>query len=597
MKSLKYQLSEGNCLIEIPIDPENPDFRILEVIENIPNPHKKWGNAAQLTLHYDRLNGKKESNTMSFGFGLFTSKDRQMLEQFNRNDNSIQKIILELKIDEGWEDLSIDLEIELGRSLINMTKPWQEFSHHISNPTNSKIFFSAPFGQGKTTFLNEFFRQQSKDYEVFRIFPVNYSVATNQDIFRYIKTDILFELVVDKNITFEKLEVSYLETIPTFVKKNADRILAPFLMLIPEVGKNLFAFYEKMKTVTDSFVEVHDKESAGDKTEVDVFLQGLFEQEGSIYEDNLITQIIRQQIKSIKEKTKKKTVLIIDDLDRLDPEHTFRILNIISAHYDSRNGDNLLADYNKFGFDRIIVVCDIENIKNIFLHRYGTHANFSGYINKFYSTTHFEYDNKKVMLDMIEALNDVQTRGGKALIYQASLNAIFYNLIENDQISLRNLIKLENCSLTEHIQYLDTRAAKGYYQFNRGICTPVISLLSDFFGENSLLNMIQNCKEDRRIISARILKASCWNLMASIANDTDNDNASSPFTVTVKSTSYEIYLTEHDYTGRILVKSASIFSTNIDLLTHQFSMEDFYELLLKNVKRYFQMRKSLDLNK
>ena len=67
----------------------------------------------------------------------------------------------------------------------------------------------------------------------------------------------------------------------------------------------------------------------------------------------------------------------MDDLDRLDPESIFRLLNIFSSFFD-RN------QKNKFGFDKIIIVADYENIKNIFHHKYGEETDFEGYmINSF----------------------------------------------------------------------------------------------------------------------------------------------------------------------------------------------------------------------
>ena len=44
-------------------------------------------------------------------------------------------------------------------------------------------------------------------------------------------------------------------------------------------------------------------------------------------------------------RNKKKNVLVIDDLDRIDPEHIFRILNILSVH------NNHFDSENKFSFD------------------------------------------------------------------------------------------------------------------------------------------------------------------------------------------------------------------------------------------------------
>ena len=48
----------------------------------------------------------------------------------------------------------------------------------------------------------------------------------------------------------------------------------------------------------------------------------------NIFLYNLIDQL---------KKDGKKTVLIIDDLDRIDPEHIFRLLNVFAAHLDIRD--------------------------------------------------------------------------------------------------------------------------------------------------------------------------------------------------------------------------------------------------------------------
>jgi len=49
-------------------------------------------------------------------------------------------------------------------------------------------------------------------------------------------------------------------------------------------------------------------------------------------ESDIISEIIKAKIQKSKEK--RESVLILDDLDRIDPEHIFRILNIFSAHFD-----------------------------------------------------------------------------------------------------------------------------------------------------------------------------------------------------------------------------------------------------------------------
>ena len=63
---------------------------------------------------------------------------------------------------------------------------------------------------------------------------------------------------------------------------------------------------------------------------------------GCIYEEDGYTKLIRMAIEWIsqdhslngEERKAKKPVLIIEDLDRLDPKHLFRILNVVSAHIE-----------------------------------------------------------------------------------------------------------------------------------------------------------------------------------------------------------------------------------------------------------------------
>lgn len=593
MKLIQRQIKPKGSKIEIIINPENPYFAVRKVNVNFPNQFQKIGDIAIIKFTASKANNETTTYDIkvSNGMGIFFNELEKYFQPFN--DASFQKVTLELLHFDPDDELSIDFEIQLGRDLLEMKKPWQEFNDHISNPVNTKIFFSAPFGQGKTTFLNEFFKQEKETYEVFRIFPVNYSVASNQDIFRYIKADLLYQLVVDKVSEFDKLDASYLKTIPTFIKKNPDKILAPFLMLIPEVGKNIFSFYEKIKTVTDSFVDFHDGESKDDNKEVDSFLQKLLHEEGSIYEDNLLTQIIRQQVKSIN--SKKKSVLLIDDLDRLDPDHTFRILNIISAHYDIyQNSDS--TDYNKFGFDKIVVVCDIDNIQNIFEHRYGARANFSGYINKFYSTSSFKYENKRIMFSITDTLIDFQVQGKRPEKYYYALNTILRNFIGADQISLRDLIKLSKSSLEYHIRFLNSAYARGFDHYKYGLCTPILSFLSDLYDKNALLSMVEKSRTIDGLSSSARLTDVCWDLLIAIANNSRDKNKRGPHEITFNNKTYSLIIGSEFFTDRLQIEGGTCDGENINIIGTNFSQKDYYDLLEENIKWYFRFQNEWQLN-
>src|ERR1700754_2660453 len=79
----------------------------------------------------------------------------------------------------------------------------KKFIEHLKIKDNERIIFSGKFGHGKTTFLEYFFEEDKQkinfkneiSYNVIKLFPVNYSIASNEDIFKYIKYDIILEML------------------------------------------------------------------------------------------------------------------------------------------------------------------------------------------------------------------------------------------------------------------------------------------------------------------------------------------------------------------------------------------------------------------
>jgi hypothetical protein len=63
------------------------------------------------------------------------------------------------------------------------------FSEFLEDEDNVKIIFSGIYGIGKTYFIHKFFEDLGKKYTPIYLSPVKYSVASNKDIFEYIKVD------------------------------------------------------------------------------------------------------------------------------------------------------------------------------------------------------------------------------------------------------------------------------------------------------------------------------------------------------------------------------------------------------------------------
>jgi hypothetical protein len=275
--------------------------------------------------------------------------------------------------------------------------PTREFETHLGLIDNKRILFSGRFGSGKSYFLKHFFARHDK-FEVFFINPINYQIAKNEDIFELIKFDIILDLLSKEWLSKESDSVKNSLLMQFFILNKSDNIFFDFLSLLPKLGKiasinkSLTSFYQSFKDYKEAITQKTDIERA------ELFIKSLESQSGSINEIDPITQLIFSSIKTNKTELK-ESVLIIDDLDRIDPEHIFRIFNVFSSHFTEQPNED-----NKFGFDKVILVCDIENVHKIFHSKYGQDVDFSGYIDKFYSYRCFNFTNERSILEAIDLI-------------------------------------------------------------------------------------------------------------------------------------------------------------------------------------------------
>lgn len=333
----------------------------------------------------------------------------------------------------------------------------KDFTNHLALFGNDRILFSGPFGVGKTYFLKEYFKENYNSFIPIHLFPVNYSVADNKDIFELIKYDVLYELMKIEEIEFSKIDIPHLVHLPFFINQNLDRILAPFLKLIPELGRGFYDIEENLKELVNEYNTQHQKLQKGDEETANEFLAAFKDEIGGIYEENFHTELIKSLIGQLKTEDR-EVVLVIDDLDRIDPDHVFRIINVFSSHFDRFN-----IEENKFGFDRVILTCDYENIRNHFSHKYGNDS-FGGYMDKFYSRNVYHFKNQQfvstVVLETILSLEIIPIENGQSGasipltrrdILVVILEGIIELMINNNQISLRSLLKFRRSAINWHI--------------------------------------------------------------------------------------------------------------------------------------------------
>ena len=285
----------------------------------------------------------------------------------------------------------------------------------------------------------------------------------------------------------------------------------------------------------------------------------------------------------------KENILIIDNIDRIDPEHIFRILNIFSSHMLFSQDR---VKINKFFFDKVIVVCDINNIRNIYKNKYGPDVDFSGYIDKFYSTSIFNIQNysqlRKVCQKQLRTLKinlgDTHQHTLNDLPFDFGIFHLITTLVYQNKLSLRQLLNYCNKIVTVPDVNISTRIA---------IETPLAEMLilSEMVGGYQILSDI---------------------LMHLIESKAQSSNYEDHFALLLYYVSWDIHkwATKSDSFHCIInevrcqvlfhfnnSQPSKVFINHLDetsqLVTHQIDVRDYYQLYLK-ILREFHVQKWIE---
>lgn len=375
---------------------------------------------------------------------------------------------------------------------------FSDFEKHLGEENNSRILFSGKFGIGKTYFLNEFFKNEEYEnkYEVFHLYPINYQISSNEDIIELLKYDILVELFNrNEDSFFEQDEsVKLKKSLITWSKNNSLDIVKNAISYIPKIGKPL---NETIGLLT-RLAKFHEESKNKDLKIIENFLQ-----DSNIVETDFLSEILRNKI--TEQKSDKESVLILDDLDRIDPEHIFRILNVFSAQLNLDNEELP----NKFGFNKVVLVGDYSNLKSIFHHKYGTDTDESGYFDKFYSSEVFQFKNEELIESFIsniiskikiEDVNNIKKsmevdRGFLAIMLKNVLIKSL-KLSNKNRLNLRQLLKGVNIQLVAFKvgQYNPTPWQSREQNIKQFIKIGTMALVSIFGDFNNFLNILEEIK-------------------------------------------------------------------------------------------------------
>ena len=343
---------------------------------------------------------------------------------------------------------------------IDVSSEIYRFREHLNE--NERTILSAHFGDGKTWFLNEFIESHSNDYEFIVLYPVNYQIAPNEAIMEYIKRDILFQLILKGHLN-PGVEIPDPVLFQWYISQKASSLFLDVIQVftsLPDVNPKWKAALSTLFTISKEIVSQikkfkdfkNDIDSEEDFNKAAQIIERLSSGAGNIYELDIISYLIIRTLQQIKN-SGKQTVLIIEDLDRIDPAHLFRILNVFSAHIDrvyqcsdrlitDRDGNEIPVDtlHNKFGFDKVIMVLDNDTTRHIFSHFYGEHANYMGYISKFISHNVFYYSVMKVALQQLN--HHLTSKCGVTLnmILSKGHDGEWY--VKNDDLTVRKIAQV-----------------------------------------------------------------------------------------------------------------------------------------------------------
>ena len=322
--------------------------------------------------------------------------------------------------------------------LITTQSEAERFETFLALPDNHRILFSGKYGSGKTFFLHELFTTRKKDeYEIFHLFPTNYAIAKNEDVVKLLQFDILYELLVKGYLAPSEKMFSTKETMASFVQSNLPKIIKDVVSHCGKIGK-------KLSDVFDTYTQWAAKYEAFDKginqNAEDKAREAFYNLMNEV-EYNATTELIEMVNSTID----KQKVLIVDDLDRIDPEHIFRLLNLFSAQTSNYFSAHWPTDQdeNRYGFNKIIFVCDIDNIRNIFRAKYGDGVDFAGYIDKFYSIEPYFFNiNDMVAQEAHRFVDSVKTEWQE--LNRGHFSSLVRMLLFHDVITLRKLKEKES---------------------------------------------------------------------------------------------------------------------------------------------------------
>lgn len=358
----------------------------------------------------------------------------------------------------------------------------EDFRKHLE--ANPRTILSARFGDGKSFFLNKVIEESKEDTTYIVVHPVHYQVSDNKDIFELVKRDILLQMIglgmlpQDYEIPEHIIFSYYLQHNTIDIAKD---LLSSLFKVLPNIatttpianslggfgGLGFSAIIEGIKSLRSNYTSFRGNLGLDTDKLIETFLKETECLKNNSIKSDAITTLIRENIERWQKEEGKRVVLVFEDMDRLDPAHLFRIMNVLSSQIDANCTINEAPSgvtKNRFGVNNVVLVLDYDNLKSIFHHFYGENTDFSGYIYKFAPKEVFHFslgsEREKYLINLISRITGFKEESFYSspgtepsvsmLLFEKDLRKIL-NCLDRLELGIRPNAKHGNIILSEGI--------------------------------------------------------------------------------------------------------------------------------------------------
>lgn len=116
--------------------------------------------------------------------------------------------------------------------MIDVEPICRQFKQYLE--IDNRCILSAKFGDGKSYFLSKFTQMFSDEYLFITIYPVNYQVMENGEIFELIKRDILLRLLSENMIRNSDIEFTKSFQAAFYLSQNYEEVFGNLIQMIPQ---------------------------------------------------------------------------------------------------------------------------------------------------------------------------------------------------------------------------------------------------------------------------------------------------------------------------------------------------------------------------